>query len=341
MPISRMESVYPFNRAIVPSKDGNLSEQKAWLSDNTSRKNVADMRRRFEDIVTLTGGSHNERDVLRLQRNAWNSLWQDKIIPWDIGQPTPALFSELETYHHDLHDSNVFRILVPGCGAGYDLITIALHVENLMKKQRQSEKINTNQSSFAVVVGLDLTEAPLNRAASVIGGTLKRQPPLRSTRIDLVKGDFFEDAGETLFSFGAMDNDSSSHQTSSSDQYGVHNNYNLIYDYTFFCAIPPSLRSRWGQRMAEILVPGQGQLLTLMFPIKLERTTISEDENEDNSQLLNGPPFPVTVQDYEKVLNCHGIQIEESGPRKNADSIPSRAGMELACWWRKTGSSRL
>lgn len=30
----------------------------------------------------------------------------------------------------------------------------------------------------------------------------------------------------------------------------------LAYDYTFLCALPPSVREAWGQRYADIIEPG-------------------------------------------------------------------------------------
>jgi hypothetical protein len=42
--------------------------------------------------------------------------------------------------------------------------------------------------------------------------------------------------------------------------------FDFTFDYTFFCALPPSLREKWGRRHAELLKPG-GKLLTLAFPI--------------------------------------------------------------------------
>jgi methyl halide transferase len=40
----------------------------------------------------------------------------------------------------------------------------------------------------------------------------------------------------------------------------------LVYDYTFLCAIPPVMRGQWAAKMASLVKPG-GELLTLIFPI--------------------------------------------------------------------------
>ncbi|KAI0470733.1 S-adenosyl-L-methionine-dependent methyltransferase [Xylariaceae sp. FL0804] len=47
---------------------------------------------------------------------------------------------------------------------------------------------------------------------------------------------------------------------------GVPEVFDLIFDYTFFCALPPSLRPAWGRRMRELLAPDGGRLVCLEFP---------------------------------------------------------------------------
>jgi len=63
--------------------------------------------------------------------------------------------------------------------------------------------------------------------------------------------------------------------------------FQFIYDYTFFCAIPPSLRVGWGESMKRVIAPG-GFLATLVFPIDGDRK--------------DGPPFSVSVDLYRTVL---------------------------------------
>ena len=42
--------------------------------------------------------------------------------------------------------------------------------------------------------------------------------------------------------------------------------FDVIYDYTFLCAIPPERRGDWAARMMKLLRPG-GKLVTIIFPI--------------------------------------------------------------------------
>ncbi|XP_050256862.1 probable thiol methyltransferase 2 isoform X1 [Quercus robur] len=83
--------------------------------------------------------------------------------------------------------------------------------------------------------------------------------------------------------------------------------FDLILDYTFFCAIEPDMRLAWAQRIRDLLKPG-GELITLMFPI---------------SDHVGGPPFKVSISDYEEVLLPMGfmaVSIVDNelaiGPRK-------------------------
>ncbi|KAF5950446.1 hypothetical protein HYC85_012439 [Camellia sinensis] len=45
--------------------------------------------------------------------------------------------------------------------------------------------------------------------------------------------------------------------------------FDLIFDYTFFCAIEPDMRSAWASQMRDLLKP-DGELITLMFPCSYE-----------------------------------------------------------------------
>lgn len=42
--------------------------------------------------------------------------------------------------------------------------------------------------------------------------------------------------------------------------------FSFAFDYTFFCALPPLWREKWGNRYAEVVRPG-GLLVCLAFPI--------------------------------------------------------------------------
>ena len=69
--------------------------------------------------------------------------------------------------------------------------------------------------------------------------------------------------------------------------------WNFIYDYTFLCALDPSIRTDWAKKMAELIHPG-GELLTLIFPI-------SETKE-------GGPPFRVSLEVVKNLLEPVGFR---------------------------------
>ncbi|KAF8559025.1 S-adenosyl-L-methionine-dependent methyltransferase [Imleria badia] len=94
--------------------------------------------------------------------------------------------------------------------------------------------------------------------------------------------------------------------------------FDLIYDYTFFVAIPPVLRSDWGKQISALLRPG-GYLITLVFPLNLP-----VDES--------GPPFFVKPEHYVDVLGEGWEKVLDKIPE---NSIPRYVGRERLVVYRK------
>ena len=69
--------------------------------------------------------------------------------------------------------------------------------------------------------------------------------------------------------------------------------WNFVYDYTFLCALDPSIRKNWAAKMAELVHPN-GELLTLVYPI-------SETKE-------GGPPFRVSLQVVRELLEPVGFR---------------------------------
>ncbi|KAI9599632.1 S-adenosyl-L-methionine-dependent methyltransferase [Syncephalis fuscata] len=93
--------------------------------------------------------------------------------------------------------------------------------------------------------------------------------------------------------------------------------YDLLFDYTFLCAIQPEQRDDWGRRMAQVIRPG-GLLITLMFPL---------DES-----LTTGPPFKLSTEVYHHQLGANfDVVFEDTNP----PSVPGRAGRERLVVWRR------
>ena len=47
-----------------------------------------------------------------------------------------------------------------------------------------------------------------------------------------------------------------------------------------------------------------------------------------------GPPYPVSVEDYQSALEAQGL-ILDSEPYRSELSFPSRHDKELVAWWTK------
>ena len=143
---------------------------------------------------------------------------------------------------------------------------------------------------FPRVVGCDIVEEAVARGREVVAG---------AAGAEVVQADFFAApaGGPLAGTFG------------------------FIFDYTFFCAIPPALRAPWGARMAALLAPG-GRLLTLAFPLA------SDEAAADPA--APGPPHPVSVAEYRKALEPHGVEMEGE-PRES----PASVRKELVIWWRR------
>jgi len=94
--------------------------------------------------------------------------------------------------------------------------------------------------------------------------------------------------------------------------------FTLIYDYTFFVAIPPVRRSDWGKQISALLKPG-GYLITLVFPLNLP---------EDGE----GPPHPVKPEHYSVVLGNGWEKVLDKVPE---NSIPRHVGQERLIVYRK------
>ncbi len=94
--------------------------------------------------------------------------------------------------------------------------------------------------------------------------------------------------------------------------------YDFIYDYTFLCALEPSLRARWASTMKELLKP-DGELLTLIYPL---------------GDYEGGPPYAMSVGLVRGLLEGVGFEpfyLEQVVP---AQSHPGREGREALGRWR-------
>ena len=242
-----------------------------------------------------------------LPDSSWEDLWKEGVTPWDLGKPTPLLIHELERASICLKSESVirkFRSLVPGCGGGYDLLTLQKHQTNHFKNY-SGPSCGPAQS---VVVGLDLSSTALSRAMKTVTSDGNFDD---ITRIDLVCGDFFDDPSNWSKLYSSNTNVQISQPLVQ---------YDFIFDYTFFCALKPHFRDQWGAQMAKLLEPMTGLLLTFIFPIM------------PSADAMHGPPYPVSIDDYVAALEPQGIKMKGE-PFQSPWTVPSRLGQEMVCYW--------
>ena len=96
--------------------------------------------------------------------------------------------------------------------------------------------------------------------------------------------------------------------------------FDLIWDYTFLCALPSERRADWARRVDELLAD-EGRLVTLIFPLQ----PIHDDPHR--------PPYVLSFELVRALLAPHFV-AEDSWPV--ARSHCSRRGNEYyACWKRR------
>jgi SAM-dependent methyltransferase len=261
-------------------------------AESVEKKSTAEMAHRVRD-----------RFQASTETSPWELLWKDGLTPWDIGRPTPLLCKELERFSL-VGSKRTLHTLVPGCGAGYDLATLAAH---------HGQLLDLGKIDSASVTGLDLSENALQSARRNIA-------PLVSSNLsdklclNLICGDFFN--ANTWKVVHSVESDHSKNAAVLSGSPV----FDFIFDYTFFCALSPSMRNAWGRQTSLLLDPETGQLLTLIFPI-----TPEEDAEK-------GPPYRVSVADYRKALEPNNLVIR-TGRYVSEETIRQRKGIEQVCWW--------
>ncbi|KAL2814724.1 thiol methyltransferase [Aspergillus cavernicola] len=234
----------------------------------------------------------------------WEELWAqgDNIsLPWDKRKPNPTLEEVLTTkraiINGPLLNTNEGggspqrkKALVAGCGRGVDILLLA---------------------SFGYdAYGLDYSKSAIEecRKEEEEG---EANYPVRDRvigrgKVTWVQGDFFEDTWV--------------------EELGVARNcFDFIYDYTFFCALPPSMRPAWALRYAQLLAPSpQGNLVCLEFP-------------RHKDPLQHGPPYSSPSEAYMEHLSHPGeeVRYDAKGYCKSEPlREPSELGLERVAFWQ-------
>jgi hypothetical protein len=320
-----------------------FSKKTIIISSTNASSSRAGVVERMRDVVATVEGSER----------AWDTLWQEGITPWDLGGPTKVLISELAASlefpnnNNNKNASSFFRpstCLIPGCGAGYDLVSLARYLDNSAKEEKDTS---------IVVIGMDISSTSLERAKKVVKESLERDGPFQTpqTRIELYKGDFFASPSTWNCVYGTSTTSNASTLSSTSTSTSTSSKtscrrlkddqtFEFIFDYTFFCTLPPHLRKNWGDQMHRLLLKGeddegkQGRLLTLMFPY-----------THKIKPKAKGPPYPLGLQDYQDALSSsssssspdhhYHFEMEKPLPYSSLDTVAMRQGQEVVGWWRR------
>lgn len=142
------------------------------------------------------------------------------------------------------------------------------------------------QQGFSSITLIDIAELLVTRLREKFQDYIKPVPttaagPSPASPLTLIAGDFFALTGQ----------------------------YDLIIEQTFFCALDPSLRKDYIEKMYSLLKPG-GKLAGVLF----------------NREFTGGPPFGGHASEYRQLLEERFL-IRSLAPCYN--SIRPRAGTEL------------
>ncbi|KAE9964990.1 hypothetical protein EG328_010051 [Venturia inaequalis] len=232
----------------------------------------------------------------------WDDLWSTgTFLPWDRGTPNPALIDVLSTKQEYLGPPIVEedgkqrrkKALVPGCGKGYDVFLFAAFGYDAYGLEGSPNAIKACEGFRKEAEGKEEYAIRDQKAGR---GSVK-----------FVLGDFFSKTWEKEI------------DTKGDEEEEV--KFDVIYDYTFLCALEPKSRPAWSQRMYDLLHP-KGNLICLEFPTYKEPST-------------GGPPWALPPEVYENLLPYPGEELkynEEGYVIKEGKELSGKSMVRVAHW---------
>lgn len=238
--------------------------------------------------------------------SGWDDLWKKSLTPWDRAGPSQALRDAILSQNQNLFGSPIKKVatttttttgpqqqqqrkkaLVPGCGRGYDVLSLA-------SLGYDTFGLDGSENAILAARKLEAEEISCESDAYRLG-----DPLVGKGKVQFLVGDFFHD------DFLAAIATTTTTTTHGSDSSNISNDtipptteekFDLIFDYTFLCALPRELRPPWAKRMSELLAP-DGFLVCLEWPLQ-------------KSPKAGGPPHGLSAELYEELLRKPGQEVE-------------------------------
>lgn len=237
--------------------------------------------------------------------SGWDDLWKKSLTPWDRAGPSQALRDAILSQNQNLFGSPIKKLatmtttttngqqqqqqrkkaLVPGCGRGYDVISLA-------SLGYDTFGLDGSENAILAARKLEAEEISCESDAYRL-----RDPLIGKGKIQFIIGDFFHDDFLAAIATTTTHGDSTSNSASNNTvPPTADEKFDLIFDYTFLCALPRELRPPWAKRMSELLAP-DGFLVCLEWPLQ-------------KSPKEGGPPHGLSAELYEELLRKPGQEVE-------------------------------
>lgn len=234
--------------------------------------------------------------------SGWDDLWKKSLTPWDRAGPSQALRDAILSQNQNLFGSPIKKLattttttmtgqqqqqqqrkkaLVPGCGRGYDVLSLA-------SLGYDTFGLDGSENAITAARKLEAEESSFESDAYRL-----RDPLIGKGKIQFIIGDFFHNDFLTAITTTTTHGDSNSNHNTipTTDE-----KFDLIFDYTFLCALPRELRPPWAKRMSELLAP-DGFLVCLEWPLQ-------------KSPKEGGPPHGLSAELYGELLRKPGQEVE-------------------------------
>ena len=275
--------------------------------------------RRLQSNMAHAGTLVQRPSAAGARTEDWDVMWQNKFTPWDRFEPNPALVDALNEKSDIIDPSpkgsdatRLKRALIPGCGRGYDVLLFASHGYD--------------------AYGLDVSQTAVDacRELDKEQGEDALRYPVRDPKLGRGARHFF-----TAYFF----KDDLTSQTNGGS-------FDIIYDYTFLCALQAEVRPQWAKQMSKLLAP-DGTLICLEGPLTKPPKAggpLHGLSSELYTQLFKQPGMDVTYAEDGHVTPDERSLNQSSGLRRVAQWSPARThsvgeGADMVSIWKHAGNA--